>query len=229
MNDQINRIFFKDNPFPNGHRIKKFVWSGELDPDKGLIFHFHLETEDYDEEDEEEFEEEDMPDWLSKTVWNNYHKCRLSSGNGIRIAAPGQLCDFSQWDTLTLTADPVPLADDWDPDDLAFDIYLLGHDSCADHRIQIKRLKENEFRIHWSGKIALTYKGEYEFRYEFEANLDQVGFDGIYYPKEYTQQQAGALLATLVVNPEQFEFKDLNPKSFKREYKLVRKANGEGK
>src|SRR5688572_25780255 len=108
MNDQINRIFFKDNPFPNGHRIKKFVWSGELDPDKGLIFHFHLETEDYDEEDEEEFEEEDMPDWLSKTVWNNYHKCRLSSGNGIRIAAPGQLCDFSQWDTLTLTADPLP-------------------------------------------------------------------------------------------------------------------------
>ena len=140
MTDSNNRIIFKGNPFPKGHKIEKFTWDGELDPDKGLIFHLHLETDDYDAEDDNkdvEEEEDDISDWLSKTVWNNYHSCTLASKEryqeGIVVATPDQKFDFRQLDGLTLTADPLPLADDWNPDDLAFGIYLLGHDTCADH------------------------------------------------------------------------------------------------
>jgi hypothetical protein len=223
-----NRIFFKGNPFPNGHRVNKFVWSGELAPDKGLIFHFHLETEDYNSEDESEDLEEDQPDWLSKIVWNNYHNCTLSSSawhqGGIIVAVPERKFSFSHLDKLTLMADPLPLDQDWDPDELAFGIYLLGHDSCANHKIEIERMAGNEYRINWTGKIALTYAGKYEFEYEFEAHLNNVLFDGIFYPKEYTQEQALALLANVVTDAGQYEFEDLNPKSFKREYKLVPKA-----
>ena len=141
MSTQTNRIFFKGNPFPNGHKIKQFVWDGELDPEKGLIFHFHLKTEEYYAEDNSEDIEEDLPDWLSKIVWGNYHNCTLASKEryqeGIIVATPDQKFDFRQLGLLTLTADPLPLAEDWDPDDLAFGIYLLGHDTCADHNIRI--------------------------------------------------------------------------------------------
>lgn len=228
MTDQNNRIFFKGNPFPSGHRVKKFTWSGELDPDKGLIFHFHLETEDYSAEDDSENFDEDLPDWLSKTVWNNYHKCTLSSRawhqDGIIITVSERKFSFSHLDKLTLIADPFPLDQDWNPEELAFGIYLLGHDSCADHKIEILRMTGNEFRINWTGKIALTYSGHYEFEYEFEAHLNNVLFDGIFYPKEYTKEQAQALLANVVTDAGQYEFVDLNPKSFKREYKLVPKV-----
>lgn len=38
---------FQRQPFPQGHPVKTFLWSGEIDPGRGLIFHFHLVTEDY--------------------------------------------------------------------------------------------------------------------------------------------------------------------------------------
>lgn len=221
------RIFFKDNPYPGGHRIKKFVWSATMDPEEGLYFHFHLETDDYYAEDvsEEEDENETVSDWDSKIVWGNYHSCKLSStahGNsGIHIAAPGEKFDFGGWETLPLTVDTLPLPADWEYDDLAFSIYLLGHDSVANHNIRINRQGNNTFRIHWTGNIALTYAGDDEFKHSFEANVDEITFDGIYYPKDYTQEQALALLGTLVQHPEHFVFRDLNPKSFKREYKLA--------
>lgn len=225
-----NRIYFKDNPYPGGHAVKKFSWSAKMDPEAGLFFHFHLETDDYYAEDESEEEEDDtVADWQSKSVWGNYHSCTLSStahGNtGIRVAAPGEKFDFGGWETLQLAADTFPLPDDWEYDDLNFSIYLLGHDSVADHHIRIERQTGNTFHLHWTGKIALTYGGDDEFKYSFEARLGNITFDGIYYPKDYTQDQAMALLGTLVEKPGQFEFQDLNPKSFKREYKLVLKQH----
>lgn len=224
--DKANRIFFAGNPFPAGHRIKTFVWHGQMDPEAGLKFHFHLETVDYNADDKENYlEDETLSDWQSKIVWNNYHQCTLSSTahhqHGIMVTTPGKPFDFKAWEELTLRADQLPLAADWDPDDLSFSIYLLGHDSCADHQIQITRLPDERFNIRWTGKIALTYAGDDIFRYNFEAHLNNVGFNGIYYPKGYTQEQAMALLETLVSNPAGYVFEDLNPKSFKREYKLI--------
>lgn len=223
-----NRIYFKDTPYPGGHRIKKFVWSAAMDPEAGLFFHFHLETDDYYAEDvseEEDDEDETKSDWDSKGVWGNYHSCKLSStaheNSGICIAAPGEKFSFGGWETLTLTADTLPLPDNWEYDDLSFSIYLLGHDSVANHNIRIERQANNTFYIHWTGNIALSYAGDDEFKHSFEAHLTGVTFDGIYYPKDYTQEQALSLLGSFTAHPEQFSFQDLNPKSFKREYKLV--------
>lgn len=46
-----NRIFFIGNPYPLGHVIKEFGWSGRLDEDGEIYFDFHLKTDDYYAED----------------------------------------------------------------------------------------------------------------------------------------------------------------------------------
>jgi len=60
----MNRIYFKDNPWPNGHSIKEFEWEARLEPDSGIWFDLHLKSEDYDADDivEEEEEEEALED-----------------------------------------------------------------------------------------------------------------------------------------------------------------------
>lgn len=227
--DRSNRIFFPGNPFPKGHNIQEFSWSGRIVPERGLVFDFHLETAEYDEDEvgDEEEEPEGLSDWESKIVWNNYHQCKLSStfwgGSGITVTNGSGPFDFSKLQQIVLTADPLPLEEDWDPDDLSFGIYLLGHDSCADHRIAVDRISGNAFNIHWTGKIAQTYAGNYDFDHHFEVNLMAKTFDGIHYPKTWTQEQAREQLSKLVTNPQDYEFQHLNPKSFKREYKLVMK------
>lgn len=217
-----NRIYFKGNPFPGGHAVKTFRWSGRLDAEQGLFFDFYLQTDDYNAEDKSSDAEEELPDWQSKIVWNNYHQCTIASKekhqDGILIAPP---FNFEGWQEHRLTADLLPLNEDYDPDDLAFGIYLLGHDTCANHHITISRLPGNLFNIHWKGSIALTYAGEEDFDHTFEAFLNNVAFDGIYYPQILTQEQARQLLDKMVVNANSFLFEDLNPKSFKREYKFV--------
>ena len=64
-----------------------------------------------------------------------------------------------------------------------------------------------------------------EFKYSFDARLGDIAFDGIYYPTDYTQDQALALLGTLVEKTGQFDFQDLNPNSFQRAYKHVLKQH----
>lgn len=97
--DTNSRITFTNNPYPDGHRINTFLWSGRIDPDRGLVFDFHLITEDYYAEDGNTDEEPDnLPDWQSKIVWHNYHKCTLSSkawgSDGIVVASAGNKFDF---------------------------------------------------------------------------------------------------------------------------------------
>jgi hypothetical protein len=41
-----NRIYFKDNPWPEGHPIKEFVWSARIEG-SDVWFDMHLETENY--------------------------------------------------------------------------------------------------------------------------------------------------------------------------------------
>jgi len=41
-----NRIYFKNNPWPEGHAVKNFAWTAEV-RDGMVWFHFHLETDDY--------------------------------------------------------------------------------------------------------------------------------------------------------------------------------------
>ena len=61
-------------------------------------------------------------------------------------------------------------------DDLAFHIYLLGHDAVAKHKIKFVRAADSLFEIQWSGKIAQAYVGDYEFKHDFNAVLKNVQF-----------------------------------------------------
>jgi hypothetical protein len=237
-----NRIFFKGNPYPLGHVIKEFVWDGNLDEDGQLWFDLHLKTdsyyaEDLISEDEPTEEELDATDWDSKIVWGNYHACTMSStfwgSSGILIDAAKfnstqPKLNFANWLATRLIADTLPpnssfMPDDIEWDDMALNIYLLGHDACANHQIDISQVGKNLFNFAWTGKIALVYAGDDEFKYDFSANIANVKFDGFDYPQELSQDEAREHFAKYIQNIDDFEFVDLNPKSFKHEYKFALK------
>lgn len=175
-----DRIYFKDNPWPEGHPIKEFVWSAkEVDGD--VWFDMHLESADYyAERDIEDDEDVDYPsDWAAPIVWGNYHACTLSSTNwhdgGFRVCARA---DYTPefLNGLELLVDPNPEAVE-DHDDFAFHIYLLGHDAVAKHRIRFERIGDSmRFKIIWSGLIAQAYVGDYEFKHEFSAVVSAAEF-----------------------------------------------------
>src|SRR5262245_60127702 len=75
------RIVFLGSPWPNGHAIARFRWTGWIVPDSGLWFDLHLESADYDAKDpegtEEPEEDDSLGNWESKIVWNNYGSCIL--------------------------------------------------------------------------------------------------------------------------------------------------------
>jgi hypothetical protein len=231
-------ILFPGNPWPDGHAVNEFSWHFEISEEAEFFLHLHLKSDDYDandpEADEDDSESEDDDDessWTSKIVWGNYHTCTMSSSKwgdqGILIP-PGKPLDFTKWGKRTFTADPLPLQTDddgeFDWEDLAFHIYLLGHDACADHRITIVQNAQNaqgRFDIDWQGKIALAYVGSTDFCHDFKATIKDAAFDGIHYPQAWSQAQALEAIKPYVANAERLQFVDLNTKSKKREYKLM--------
>lgn len=160
-----SRIYFKDSPYPKGHKLKGFRWTAQHDPESGVLFHFHLETENYyaedDSQDPDDFEPES--DWKAKGAWGNFHSCIISSDywhfGGFYAGKTEDQIDFSNFPTFHV--DPLPRADDFDiEEDRPFAIYLLGHDDCADHKISFKKNDNGNYDIDWSGKIALAYIGD---------------------------------------------------------------------
>ena len=75
-----DRIYFKGNPWPEGHPVKEFVWSAK-EKNGEVWFDMHLESANYyAERDIENNEDVDYPsDWAAPIVWSNYHSCILSS------------------------------------------------------------------------------------------------------------------------------------------------------
>ncbi|PCJ54622.1 MAG: hypothetical protein COA79_21810 [Planctomycetota bacterium] len=189
MTDNLkpNRIYFLNNPWPEGHPIKQFDWETKI-VDNDVWFHFHLESEDYDSEREiddnveEEDDEDDSSDWEASIVWNNYHSCTLSSNDwhdgGFKICSIDDY-NIEKIDGLEIDVDMSPEEFE-DHDDSAFHIYLCGHDSVAYHHINFQRIDNSDyFDIHWKGRIALTYSGEEEFEHEFCLIKEKVKFPSI--------------------------------------------------
>ncbi|RZJ49026.1 MAG: hypothetical protein EOO44_19045 [Flavobacterium sp.] len=231
--NQPDRIYFLGNPYPNGHALKEFEWSGRIEEDESMWFDFHLKTDNYYAEDETEDEDEDedsKSNWDSKIAWSNYHKCILSStywgDYGIKINKTAGKAVFNDFIKDDLLADTFSEDDDeegFDCDELAFGIYLLGHDTCANHRIKVTPTTQNKFDIDWSGKIALTYSGGDEFSHDFKLHLQNAEFDGFHYPKTWSLEKASDFFKTYFEDFDTYEFVDLNPKSKKREYKFKKK------
>ena len=177
----LDRIYFPDNPWPKGHPLESFLWSAWIQ-DSDVWFAFELETKDYDVEDDSDVDEgvDARPDdWHSRGVWLNYHACRLdcSDGCGFRVCSEEQY-SAEHLDGLTLHIDHDAAQNGLgsvDEEDLAFSVYLLGHDSVAGHTITFQRLGSSDcFKITWSGKIALSYAGRDEFEYTFNTMISRV-------------------------------------------------------
>ena len=192
-----------------------------MDEDENPWFDFHLETEKYYEEDSFDDEDNEEEDWKAKIVWSNYHKCTISSTEwdtgGFRLDTQNKKFSFSTLANQTFLIDTLPLKRNFDYEDLAFKIYLLGHDSCAGHEISFTKQNNLAFHILWKGKIALTYSGEEEFNYEFIALIDSAEFDGFYLPKGVTKEKAINIFSEKMDSLENFELVEL---TVERKYKL---------
>jgi hypothetical protein len=204
---ETDRIKFLGNPWVNGHAIRDFFWSARLES-SGIWFDLHLQTAEYRAEDTgmEIAINEEQSDWQSKIVWNNYHQCTLSStywdGTGFQVASREQPLDVEALNGQEFIVDPLPIEfDELRP----FDIYLLGHDTVADHRIRFtQKSTSNQFAIDWRGRIALSYSGIYEFQHEFEAHVEAVEFEGIELPQGTQKEDAHQLLVPFVTNLDKF-------------------------
>jgi hypothetical protein len=172
-----SRIFFPENPWPEGHRIAKFEWTAEV-TDGDLWFFFHLETDRYDAERQGNPGPDEGPDvdWKAESVWTNYGHCSLSAtkwGDETGFLV-GRFSKFNL-DRLSgreFLVDRLPLKEDDAHENRAFHVYLLGHDDVADHRIRFSRdQRTGLFDISWEGKIALAYMGDYEFKHSFAARI----------------------------------------------------------
>jgi hypothetical protein len=197
------------NPWPDGHRVEKFAWTGRLDDLGQLWFDVTLRTADYDEAgviaDDEDEQSDDLPDWEAPIVWNNYHRCTISStfwdnATGLLAATSERRFRLVDSEPQQLTADPLPIEDlDADP---AFHVYLLGHDSIADHTITFTADGTGRHRVDWRGRIALTYAGNETFEHEFRAELRGAYLAHVAPAAGMTDDEARRRVADLLCVPE---------------------------
>ncbi|RLK58789.1 hypothetical protein [Actinokineospora cianjurensis] len=191
------RIWFQDNPWPEGHAIATFEWTAGLDDNGHLWFDPVLITEDYDAERMPEEPPDRTREWDSPELWTNYEGCLIEplDQHAFLAATPGSPFSFTATEPRTLTLDPLP-----EPPDArhAFQFHLLGHDTCADHTFVITRQPDGHHRIDWTARIALTYAGETEYLHAFRAELHDCVPTHITYPAEMTPDQAHHHLTDLI-------------------------------
>jgi hypothetical protein len=206
------RIWFHDNPWPNGHAVSEFVWSGRLDENGRLWLDLHLETVDYKSEEPPTQDLDD--DWHSPIVWCNYHSCTLSSTEWADDGSTGFFVGDQEhpltWKDLTtrqLTADATS---DGEPYDFethqAFLIYLTGHDGVADHKLSISpAATPNHFDLEWTGRVALAYGGDMELSHTFRAQLPAASFAGFTVDDNVSDDEAWARFREACTDANQFE------------------------
>ena len=215
MSDSIGRIVFPGNPWPRGHEIKDFVWSGRLVPESGIWFDFHLVSADYHAEDDpdadDEEEPDDLSDWESKSAWCNFWSCRLSStywaeetegaDTGVLIGTRSAPLDLRS--PLRFRCDTEP----HDPNDWPrpFAIYLQGHDAVGHHEFSIEPVVASDaFGIEWKARVASIYGGADEYEHELIATIPRAVFSGIWIPEGIGESEALAVASPYLAHPEGF-------------------------
>lgn len=183
------RIWFARNPWPEGHRLKAFLLMGRVDLEKGLFLDVELVTDEYSAERDPE-DDEDASDWEAPIVWNNYHRCTISSVNwenetGLLVATERRKLEKK---AFSGSAKWVDLAKHTG-DSRALHVYLLGHDSVRSGDLRLKR-KGTSYDVTWTGKLALTYAGDSVFRHRFSAKASGVAFTGFELPEGANRDDA---------------------------------------
>ncbi|MEO1435249.1 MAG: hypothetical protein AAFV80_06900, partial [Bacteroidota bacterium] len=190
-----NRIWLKNNPWPNGHGLEKVRFYATLSGD-GIHLHLELKSEKYyaaegweniheiaEAHDFKLEEQNEEDEWLYYACWLNYHACHLQPNKKVVLGNAEQPFSMDQLNGLQLILDdPPPIEKNWggiDFDNLYFHCYVLGHDAVGHHHIKIQATSQsNHFDIDWTGKIALAYIGEEEFRYDFTIQIRNIPFEG---------------------------------------------------
>ena len=152
------RIFFAGNPWPLGHRVVSCTFNASIrpgvgayaagypNPGPGLMLEFELTTAPYDEEDasdrDAEAEGEGESDWTSKIAWNNYGSACIgpsqsSQVQGVRVSDGSSPFAFDLPE-YRFVVDTLPVNKDTFHETAGFGIYLLGHDSVANHDIRLQ-------------------------------------------------------------------------------------------
>jgi hypothetical protein len=100
---------------------------------------------------------------------NNWHN------GGFKVCSLNQYSpEYINGLELSVDNDPESI-EAWD--ELAFHIYLLGHDSVAKHNIKFERVGESKiFNITWSGKISQAYVGDYEYKHDLSTIISGLQF-----------------------------------------------------
>ena len=190
-----NRIWFKDNPWPDGHGLKEVRFYGLLRED-GVYLHLEIKSENYyakegyenlqdiADEHDEILEKKGIEDeWKYYGGWLNFHACHIQPNKELLLGNEQHPFTIQTLPNLMLEADhPPPESETWGGisfDNLAFHCYILGHDAVGYHSIRSKSAKSPfSYNIDWHGKVALAYMGDEEFRYSFEIQLRDIPFEG---------------------------------------------------
>jgi hypothetical protein len=198
------RITFPGNPWPDGHAIKTAAWTAVLEP-AGLRFHLHVVSADYyADDDDDDYDSEPDDAWKARNVWSNYHACILSSthwgDDGFLAATPGKPIDLDKLAGKTFRVERV--AGKQLPergDERAFGIYLLGHDTATDHRIElVKRRGPWTYDVRWRARIALTYVGNTRLEHRLDATLPKLSLERIAMSDELTPAEARELAPRVI-------------------------------
>ena len=215
----LGTIRFIGSPWPKGHAVRKFVWSGRLDPKTGVWFDLHLETADFDANDksrdgDEDGDEDD--DWKSKMVWENYGSAALSSTKwenehtGFLVGTKKAPLDFSARGLAkkAFVVDPAPL-----PKKRAFGLYAIGHNTPGKHEIHFKPAGRGpsfeSAAIEWSGKLSLGFdvhgKGA-RLDHAFAVTIPKATFEGFRVRDGVSVADARTAMASFVRSPMAFDF-----------------------
>ncbi|MEH1014086.1 hypothetical protein V6U90_13365 [Micromonospora sp. CPCC 206060] len=215
-------IVFPGNPWPAGHQISAFEWTGRLEPGPQLWFDLHLRTADHPDPPPGPVDatDHDPAGWTSPDVWHNYHACTLSSTHwghyGFLVGTPDRPLTLGALDGREFLVDQLPDAPDnagADQDDedydRAFGIYLLGHDTVAAHRIAFRQAPGGAFDVGWQGRIALSYHDlRAPFDRSFHARIHRVRLEQIAVPASVNPAQAPVELARVLAEAGEFRYAD---------------------
>lgn len=222
--EKSNRIFFPGNPWPQGHIITSLSWEAAFNPKTGFWFSLSLMSADYCAEDRDWREDEPYHNdaWSSVSAWRNYGSCVIEAWwndcRGFVGFAAGEKFDFASLANRSYHIDPCPRGL-WDEN--AFSLYLMGHDSVADHRIRFgPRQPDNRFSLDWSGKIALTYSIGEDYDYDFQAWFDSVSLSQVFLPAK-SESEARTLLQAHFQEPELFDITAVTPHGFSHPWRYA--------
>lgn len=167
-----SRVYFDGNPWPDGHAIVAAAFGLQIAEDEHtdeltLWARLSFTTERYAESGPGI---QGTTDWASPLVWQNYQQCTMRSDEELPLGTARNPAELGGAFELR--------ADHFDGDlarkKLAFRPYLLGHDAASHHVIRFSPHGPLSFTIDWTGRIALTYAGDYTPRYTFRAHLTDV-------------------------------------------------------